>query len=73
MSALPKTQETVFETVNNTPRSVAVPRICLVTGGTGGIGMEICKQLARAGHTVATTYRNEEKAKAWAAEMKKEG
>jgi acetoacetyl-CoA reductase len=48
-------------------------RVALVTGGTGGIGSAICRALARAGHKVATTYRNEEKARAWEAEMKKEG
>jgi acetoacetyl-CoA reductase len=50
-----------------------VPRVVLVTGGTGAIGTEICKRLARAGHTVATTYRNDEKAKTWKAEMEAEG
>jgi len=55
------------------PATQAVPRICLVTGGTGGIGSEICKRLAKAGHVVATTYRNEEKAKNWKAEMAQQG
>ena len=45
----------------------------LVTGGTGGIGSAICKRLAKSGHVVATTYRNEEKAKVWQEEMRKEG
>ncbi|GAA4868599.1 acetoacetyl-CoA reductase [Luteimonas vadosa] len=48
-------------------------RIALVTGGTGGIGTAICKRLADQGHTVATNFRNEEKAKAWQAEMKQAG
>jgi acetoacetyl-CoA reductase len=48
-------------------------RVALVTGGTGGIGTAICKRLADMGHTVATNYRNEEKAKAWQAELKAQG
>lgn len=62
-----------FETFTAAPVSVTVQRVVLVTGGTGGIGTAICKKLARAGHIVATTFRNEEKALAWDAEMKKEG
>ncbi len=42
-------------------------KIALVTGGTGGIGTAICQRLADAGARIVTTYRNEEKAKAWAA------
>ena len=42
-------------------------KIALVTGGTGGIGNAICKRLADAGARIVTTYRNEEKAKAWSA------
>ena len=42
-------------------------KVALVTGGTGGIGSAICQRLADAGARIATTYRNEEKAKAWAA------
>ncbi len=48
-------------------------RVALVTGGTGGIGTAICKRLARAGHRVATNYRNEEKARAWEQTMRAEG
>src|SRR4051812_40435960 len=55
------------------PASQPVKRVVLVTGGTGGIGTAICKKLARQGHLVATTYRNEAKAHAWEAELKKEG
>jgi len=40
-------------------------RIALVTGGTGGIGTAVCQKLASEGATVITTYRNEEKARAW--------
>jgi acetoacetyl-CoA reductase len=42
-------------------------KIALVTGGTGGIGTAICQRLADAGARIATTYRNQEKAKTWAA------
>jgi len=76
MTALPKTVDSFVPTNDQKdlpPLSVAVPRVCLVTGGTGGIGSAICKRLAKAGHVVATTYRNEEKARAWEAEMRKEG
>ncbi|WP_133000904.1 acetoacetyl-CoA reductase [Luteimonas arsenica] len=48
-------------------------RVALVTGGTGGIGTAICKRLAKAGHKVATNYRNEEKARAWEKAMRAEG
>ena len=48
-------------------------RVALVTGGTGGIGTAICKRLAQAGHRVATNYRNEGKARAWAEAMREEG
>lgn len=58
---------------DHTPHAVPVKRIALVTGGTGGIGSSICKRLAKSGHIVATTYRNEEKAKQWQADMAKEG
>jgi len=44
-------------------------RVALITGGTGGIGSAICQRLADAGARIATTYRNEEKARAWAAEQ----
>jgi len=48
-------------------------RVALVTGGTGGIGTAIVKELARKGHRVATNYRNEAKAKAWQEQMHGEG
>lgn len=40
-------------------------RIAWVTGGTGGIGEEICRALSTAGYQVVAGYSNEEKAKAW--------
>ena len=48
-------------------------RVALVTGGTGGIGTAIVKRLAAMGHKVATNYRDEAKAKAWADKLKSEG
>jgi acetoacetyl-CoA reductase len=47
--------------------------VALVTGGTGGIGTAICRKLADMGHRVATNYRNEERARAWQAQMKADG
>ena len=41
-------------------------KVALITGGTGGIGSAICQRLADAGARIATTYRNAEKAEAWA-------
>jgi acetoacetyl-CoA reductase len=41
-------------------------KVALVTGGTGGIGSAICQRLAAAGARIVSTYRNEEKARAWA-------
>lgn len=48
-------------------------KVALVTGGTGGIGAAIVKQLAESGAKVATNYRNEEKAQAFQKEMKDAG
>ncbi len=44
-------------------------RIAVVTGGNRGIGLEICRQLARLGLKVVLTARVEEKAKEAASEM----
>ncbi|MCI0399859.1 MAG: acetoacetyl-CoA reductase [Gammaproteobacteria bacterium] len=48
-------------------------KVALVTGGTGGIGSAICKQLAASGARVATNYRNEEKAQSVEQAFKAEG
>jgi acetoacetyl-CoA reductase len=48
-------------------------KVALVTGGTGGIGTAICKQLVTSGARVATNYRSQEKAKKWQQALKKEG
>jgi acetoacetyl-CoA reductase len=51
-------------------------RVALVTGGTGGIGTAICKQLHDDGYQVVAGYYSggkHEKAQAWQAEMAKEG
>ncbi len=48
-------------------------RVAWVTGGTGGIGAEICRSLAKAGYQVVAGYSNEEKAKAWQEEQKAAG
>ena len=44
-------------------------RIAVVTGGNRGIGLEICRQLARLGLKVVLTARVEEKAKEAASGM----
>ena len=48
-------------------------RVALVTGGTGAIGTEICRQLAASGARVATCYRNQDKADAWLARNSSDG
>ncbi len=48
-------------------------RTAFVTGGIGGIGTAICRQLAAAGHKVATNYRDEAKARAWQEAQKAAG
>ncbi|MFP4080046.1 MAG: acetoacetyl-CoA reductase [Ectothiorhodospira sp.] len=50
-------------------------RIALVTGGTGGIGSEICRTLAHKGHTVVANYLPslQSEAEAWLEQMKGEG
>ena len=48
-------------------------RVALVTGGTGGIGSSIIQRLAQMGHRVATNYRDEDRARAWQAQMRERG
>jgi acetoacetyl-CoA reductase len=48
-------------------------RVALVTGGTGGIGSAIVRNLAKQGHKVATNYRDEAKGNAWVSQMKSQG
>lgn len=49
------------------PRAPAPGRLALVTGGTGGIGTEICKRLADQGRRVVATHlgREREQAEEW--------
>jgi acetoacetyl-CoA reductase len=57
------------------PGDQARGRLALVTGGTGGIGTEICRQLARSGHRVVATFLapEAELARAWQRERCAEG
>lgn len=48
-------------------------RIAVVTGGNRGIGLEICRQLARRGLHVALTSRSPSKGEAAAEELRAEG
>lgn len=51
-------------------------KVALVTGGTGGLGTAICRELADAGFRVVAGYNsggNHDKAKAWQEEQKKDG
>ncbi len=45
----------------------------LVTGGNKGIGLEVCRQLARAGHQVILSARSIERGRSAVAALKKEG
>ncbi|MFG6158987.1 acetoacetyl-CoA reductase [Halomonas sp. 1390] len=47
--------------------------VAWVTGGTGGIGSAICRELASQGYMVVAGYHNPEKAKAWLETQKAEG
>ena len=49
--------------------------VALVTGGNGGIGTEICRELAEAGHRVVTTCVDPEKEgiEQWQAELRAQG
>lgn len=50
-------------------------RVALVTGGNGGIGTEICKQLSAAGYTVVSTCVDAEKENivSWQQDLEKQG
>ena len=48
-------------------------RVALVTGGTGGIGTAICKQLHDQGHRVASNYRDAARARLWQQQMRQAG
>jgi acetoacetyl-CoA reductase len=52
---------------------MAQQRVALVTGGTGGIGTAIVCRLAGMGHTVATNYRDEAKARSWQQKLVTQG
>jgi NAD(P)-dependent dehydrogenase (short-subunit alcohol dehydrogenase family) len=52
---------------------MSVPLTILVTGGNKGIGLEVCRQLARAGHRVFLSARSVERGQAAVAVLKKEG
>jgi NAD(P)-dependent dehydrogenase (short-subunit alcohol dehydrogenase family) len=49
------------------------PLTILVTGGNKGIGLEVCRQLATAGHRVFLSARSVERGQAAVATLKKEG
>lgn len=52
------------------------PRVALVTGGVGGIGTAICRELAEDGYLVISTYRAPEReapAREWQKQLAEEG
>ena len=49
------------------------PLTILVTGANKGIGYEVCRQLAQAGHRVILSARSAERGEAAVAKLKKEG
>jgi NAD(P)-dependent dehydrogenase (short-subunit alcohol dehydrogenase family) len=51
----------------------ASPLTILVTGGNKGIGLEVCRQLARAGQQVILSARSAERGQAAVATLKEEG
>ena len=53
--------------------SIAVARIAVVTGGSKGIGLEVCKQLAASGITVVLTARDETRGMAAVEQIKQLG
>lgn len=50
-------------------------RVALVTGGTGGIGTDVCRELCRQDRTVVAGYLpgDQEQADAWAESMRRDG
>lgn len=52
---------------------MAVQRVAIVTGGNRGIGLEICRQLAKAGLKVVLTARDEIKGRAASAKLAANG
>ncbi|MBE9610660.1 beta-ketoacyl-ACP reductase [Chitinilyticum piscinae] len=48
-------------------------KVALVTGGMGGIGTAICRQLSQQGFTVATTYSRPGREQAWLDEQAQAG
>jgi NAD(P)-dependent dehydrogenase (short-subunit alcohol dehydrogenase family) len=54
------------------PRSAEVP-VALVTGANRGIGLEVCRQLGRRGHTVVLGSRDERKGRKAAQPLQREG
>ena len=67
------TSVTFKSIVGMAPYGNSVRRTVLVTGGTDEIGSAICKRMADLGHFVATTYRNEDNARAWQDRMERDG
>ena len=53
--------------------SIAVARIAVVTGGSKGIGLGVCKQLAASGITVVLTARDETRGMAAVEQIKQLG
>ncbi|WP_163648282.1 acetoacetyl-CoA reductase [Modicisalibacter sp. 'Wilcox'] len=47
--------------------------VAWVTGGTGGIGTAICRELAREGYQVVAGYHNPDKARNWLEEQRAAG
>src|SRR5918911_3422513 len=64
-----------YEQFDRDPGKARLPRVALVTGGIGGIGTAVCKQLADAGNRVVATYvpAEAQAACAWQAQRRAEG
>ena len=48
-------------------------RVAVVTGGNGGLGIELCRQLAQRGYSVILTARKKESATRTISKLQKEG